>query len=38
MATAFRNSAQRKAVIDALVDGESGAPELERALAVEKKN
>jgi len=34
MATAFRNSAQRKAVIDALVDGESGAPELERALAV----
>jgi len=34
MATAFRDSVRRKAVIDALVNGESGAPELERALAV----
>jgi hypothetical protein len=32
--TPFRNSVRRKAVIDALCNGESGAPELERALAV----
>jgi hypothetical protein len=34
MANDFRNAVRRKAVIDALVNGESGAPELERALAV----